>query len=321
MKNRPVHENLDTSFVNLSALVRHLQRRQFVGNIRVELSGYEADILLTAGNKLTVREYDRIAGRIAEGEEAMQRLLIRAREPGGIINVFQAIEESLMSAQEKKLITEPPRKVIAQNPLETTANANEKNFNSVVVQNIELELPDLPVGQNGKIETAASQKLPTQNGTPQPKSPLPLEFSNQVEAKARQTNQLAPQDWQTLLGLTAELLQTVDDGLAKANLDFSSAFDKARSEIALDYPFLNPKAGIFDYQYGIITMKEQTSAKIFVAGINETLRRLLDKLAKHPKFANIYRNLTQNILALTNARRPLYNKFSITPQLEKIIGA
>ena len=67
-------------------------------------------------------------------------------------------------------------------------------------------------------------------------------------------------------------------------------------------------------------MNEQANAKIFVAGINETLRRLLDKLAAHPKFSNLYRALTQNILALINARKPLYDKFSITPQLEKTIG-
>ena len=71
MNNRPIHENLDTSYVNLSALVRYLRRRQFVGNIRIELSGYEADITLTATNEMRVREHDRIAGRVSEGEEAL----------------------------------------------------------------------------------------------------------------------------------------------------------------------------------------------------------------------------------------------------------
>src|SRR5215213_7935864 len=94
MKNRPIHENLDTSFVNLSALLRYLQRRQFVGRIRVELSGYEAEIVLLEGNKMKVHEHDRIAGRIGEGAEALQRLLIRAREPGGTINVYQTTPEA-----------------------------------------------------------------------------------------------------------------------------------------------------------------------------------------------------------------------------------
>jgi hypothetical protein len=101
MNNRPIHENLDTSYVNLSALVRYLRRRQFAGNVRVELSGYEADISLTATNEMRVREHDRIAGRVAEGEEALQRILIRAREPGGIINVYQAFSEETAPIIEK----------------------------------------------------------------------------------------------------------------------------------------------------------------------------------------------------------------------------
>jgi hypothetical protein len=105
MKNRPIHENLDTSFVNLSALVRYLRRREFAGNIRIELSGYEADIALKAG-EIRVREHDHIAGRISEGDEALQRLLIRTREPGGIINVYQAVEEAAAVIEKPTLLLE-----------------------------------------------------------------------------------------------------------------------------------------------------------------------------------------------------------------------
>ena len=93
MNTRPLHENLDTSFVNLAALIRHLRQRQFVGKVRVELRGYEADVILTTGNEMRVLERDCVAGRISEGEEALQRLLIRARESGGAIHVHQKIEE------------------------------------------------------------------------------------------------------------------------------------------------------------------------------------------------------------------------------------
>ncbi len=69
--------------------------------MRVELGGYEADVILTAENGLKVREHDLITGRISEGEEALQRLLIRAREPGGIIHVYQTIEETAKPSIEK----------------------------------------------------------------------------------------------------------------------------------------------------------------------------------------------------------------------------
>ena len=92
MKKQPIHQNLNTSFVNVGALVRYLRGLQFVGSIRIELSSYEADIIFTISNKITAREYDHIAGRISHGEHALQRILIRAKEPHGRIHVYKAVE-------------------------------------------------------------------------------------------------------------------------------------------------------------------------------------------------------------------------------------
>ncbi len=278
MNNRPIHENLDTSFVNLSALVKYLRRRQFVGNVRIELSSYEADIVLTAENGLKVREHDQITGRISEGEEALQRLLIRAREPGGIIHVYQTVEEM-----------EKPAPIIEEKSVALASPQNEKLTEDAPKPNL---------------------KLPK----------FPFELSNRVEAKAKQTN-LSPQDWNMLLDLTGELLRTIDKSLAEANLNFSTAFEKARIEISGDYPFLSPISGVFDYKNGKVSMEEQVSATLFVASINETLRRILEKLGKNQKFADTHHNTTQKILALIHRHKPLYDKFSITPQLEKIVGA
>ncbi len=283
MKNRPIHENLDTSFVSLSALVKYLRRRQFLGNVRIELNGYEADIVLTAENGLKVREHDQITGRTSEGEEALQRLLIRAREPGGIIHVYQMVEETVKSLVEK------PSPIIEEKPVAVNLPQNEKITEDVPKPNL---------------------KLPK----------FPFELSNRVEVKAKQPN-LSPQEWRMLLDLTAELLSTIDKSLAEANLNFSTAFEKARIEISRDYPFLSPISGVFDYKNGKISMEEQVSPTLFVASINETLRRILEKLGKNQKYSDVHHATTQKILALIHTRKPLYDKFSITPQIEKIIGA
>lgn len=318
MKNRPVHENLDTSFVNLPALVRHLRGENFAGNICVELKDYDADIILAADGSIKARKYDRAAGRVAEGEEALQRVLIRAREPGGVIHVFRAIEEIKEQATNKlEVSAQEGERIVGQKSFKTSIDETDKSSKPFHVQNIKLNLPAANANQNGRTQTITRPKPAIETNAPKPQ--LPFEFTNRVEDKARQTN-LAPEDWRTLLNLTAELLTTIDDVLAKANLDFSSAFEQARLEVSADYPFLHPKSSVFDYKNGKITMSEQTNHKIFVAGINETLRRVLDKLAKHPKFSNLYRTLAQNILALLTARKPLYDKFSITPQLEKTIS-
>lgn len=299
MKNRPLHENLDTSFVNLSALVRHLRRREFAGNIRVELSGYEADIALTAAGEMRVREYDRIAGRISEGEEAMQRLLIRAREPGGIINVYEEAEEFAP-------------------PLEELIEIIEKLPVAVVEKQTVVSVAAQTPHQNGNSKTAQVKSQAVENGSGQPPK-FPFELSNKYEAKAKQQT-LSAEDWQMLLNLTAELLNTIDASLGEANLEFAAAFEKARYEIAHDYPFLNPSSNAFDYKNGKIIVRRQINAKLFAASINEALRRILDKLGRNPKFLNIYFITTQKIAGLIEKRKPLYDKFFITPQLEKTIG-
>jgi hypothetical protein len=295
MKNRPIHENLDTSFVNLSALIRYLRRRNFVGKVNVQLNNYEAEIILEEGNQLKVREHDQLAGRVAEGDAALQRLLVRSREAGGTINVFQFTEES-KSAE-----------VIAQ------VATNGNGLSKIAVNPINMPSKPLDV----EVAKEADKQLQTNKAPSLPN--FPFNLSNSVEQKAKQ-NGTSPQDWQTILQLTSELLWTFDTSLAEANLNFSAAIRKAQSEISTDYPFFDPNDGIFIYQNGKITMQEQVSGKLYVAGLNEILRRMSDKLGSNPKFAETYRQTIQRLIALIRQRKPHYDKFSITPQLEKILG-
>lgn len=285
MKSYPIHENLDTSFINLSALIKYLRRQYFNGRISVEFGDYEAEIvLLEDGSGLTIREHDRVSGRVGEGEEALQRLLIRARQSGGIVNVYRQL---------------------AENPAVINANGN-----SVEEHTVSTEPP--PVSQTG---------LKTPDRSANPAEPeFPFRLSNNVENRARQ-NILAPDDWQTLLDLTGELLGTIDRTLAGEGLNFKTAFQKASAEIAGDYPFLHQGKAIAHYTEGKFTMKEQTGAAIFVGGIMEILRRIMEKLGANPKFAEIYRQTVQEILAQMRKNKSLYDKFSITAPLEKIIGA
>ena len=91
--NLSVYEDLNTSFVNLGALLRYLEARGFAGQVRVSLDDYEADITLRAGEKPLVRERDRTTGRVDEGEAALQRLLVRAMDAGGRIDVYREAGE------------------------------------------------------------------------------------------------------------------------------------------------------------------------------------------------------------------------------------
>jgi hypothetical protein len=88
-RSRVVHQNLDTAYVSLAALVRYLQQRDFEGRVHVELDEYDADIYLAARERPRARERDHVTGREAEGEAALQRIFVRASEPGGRVSVFE----------------------------------------------------------------------------------------------------------------------------------------------------------------------------------------------------------------------------------------
>ena len=98
-KARPLHENLDTAYVNLAALLRYLQGRDFNGRIHIELDEYDGDIYLAARRPVTARERDHATGREDTGESALQRILVRASEPGGLISVFASAGEAAGASQ------------------------------------------------------------------------------------------------------------------------------------------------------------------------------------------------------------------------------
>jgi hypothetical protein len=116
-KNRPIHENLDTAYVNLAALLRHLRGRDFVGRVHVLLDEYEADVSLDGESAPRVREINHADGREGEGEAALQRLLVRAREPGGRISVYErAGDDEELSEGASSAAGGPPQPVRSPAP-------------------------------------------------------------------------------------------------------------------------------------------------------------------------------------------------------------
>jgi hypothetical protein len=90
-RGRALHENLDTAYVNLAALLRYLQQRDFNGRVHVELDEYDGDIYLTAREAVRARERDHVTGREDVGQSALQRILVRASEPGGRVSVYEGV--------------------------------------------------------------------------------------------------------------------------------------------------------------------------------------------------------------------------------------
>src|SRR5918999_815621 len=105
---RIVYENLDTSFVNVWALLRYLSQRSFIGRVHVELENYSADVFVNGSETPMVREIDRDAGTDVVEEAALHRLVLRVRESSGSINVYEGAEESIPPKIESEPAFPPP---------------------------------------------------------------------------------------------------------------------------------------------------------------------------------------------------------------------
>jgi hypothetical protein len=132
-KERPIHEHLDTAYVNLAALLRYLRARDFAGRVHIEMQEYEAEVFLDGvGTVPRVREINRASGREAEGDAAYQRLMVRAQEPGGRINVYESTNEEDTAGEEHA--------VFSTSETSTTPQALEEDES---VEPTEIAWPDL----------------------------------------------------------------------------------------------------------------------------------------------------------------------------------
>lgn len=265
MNRLPIHQNLNTSFVNLTALVRFLHDLQFVGSIHVELSSYEADIIFTPSNKMQAREFDHFAGRSSQGERAFQRILIRAKEPCGRISVYPGI------------------------------GASTAFYGRTFV--------DKSISKSARMTITGRSDTPVAS----------LMLTTGVQRKSAE-------NWSKVLNLTAELLKTIEESLAKANLHFSDAFRNACALNAEDYPFVNPQADIFAYKNGEFKVRDNIDIEIFTEAVANALARVFERLREEPKFAKPLLFTTHRIRALLIERRTDFDKFSITTKLKKVVG-
>jgi hypothetical protein len=120
---RVLYENLDTSFVNVWALLRYLSQRSFIGRVRVELENYSADVFVNGSETPLVHEIDRDAGTDVVEEAALHRLVLRVRESSGSINVYEGVSESIPPQTAPALESPPPADEIAAEPAAATPEA------------------------------------------------------------------------------------------------------------------------------------------------------------------------------------------------------
>ena len=244
---RTVHENLDTAYANLAALVRYLEARDFTGLVHVELEEYGGDLFLHAGRETRARERNYATGQVSEGAEARQRLLVRASEPGGLVSVYEGETE-------------------------------------------EAERRDWTAALGGEA--------------------APAPGASAEEAERRE-----------LLQLSGELLGSVERAVLVAGGDFATALHEARVSLTEDFPFLDPLSRRFEYEDGTVRLHAEPSAGLYVSGINEALRRVVERVATVEHKIGVRKDVVRELSTFLRRRQSALARCKFTrQQFERIAG-
>ena len=129
-----------------------------------------------------------------------------------------------------------------------------------------------------------------------------------------------PENWTEVLSLISELLRTVDESLSKSNINFPDAFRNACGFISTEHPFLDPDSDVFSYLDGFISVRQRLSTADMASGIVVALGRIMDRLREDAYFGNVYHLTMHRVRVLANRRKPQFDKYAITNQLQRVIG-
>lgn len=248
-KFRPVYERLDTAFVNLGALLYYLQQRAFTGRVHVVLDEYEADVLLGENGTSLVREKDHATGHTTESTDALPRLLVRAREPGGLITVYE----------------------------DTLGEATD----------------DAGAIESGETEAEA------------------------IDATAQLPEEI---EWRDLLRLSGEIIEAIERAALSANVNFTQIFGAAQLELADDFAFFDPSTRNFEYAHATVRLHANPGLKVYVAGLSECLRRVVEKMARGAQARHLRERVALELAVLARRRQTQLARFKLAQQFDRIAG-
>lgn len=302
-KSHVVYENLDTTFVNLWALLRNLSQRGFIGRVHVELKDYTADIFMTGSATPLVHEIDHAAGTDTLEEGALHRLVLRVRETPGTIAVFEGPDEAAANAEPKKTAdvlrdsgeTELPRHYLPDAHTETQADSgSETEAPSEMESPPSLASFDSPTLKDVNDENRSSVN-----------PPAATEPFDEIE-------------WSAIVKASGELIGGVERALTGS--DFASLFNAVRVELSDDYTFLDPMTGEFTYTNSVVTLTSAMPDSSYVIGLSEALRRVVDRVATGDYARRIRERVALELFSVVRKRKEILTRSGFLMQLDRIAG-
>lgn len=309
-KSRVVYENLDTTFVNLWALLRSLSQRGFVGRVRVEVKDYTADVFMTGSSAPLVHEIDHAAGTDTLEEAALHRLVLRARGVPGTISVFEGADESV-AVQSTAGGTGVPPANHAQDARATTET--EAASASLDKPNL---TPEIETPRSRTDGPAASESV---HGSIESETPAFLSTAA-AEPLVGDDTPMDEVEWNAVVKASGELIGGVERALTSVDADFGSLFGAARLELADDYTFLDPMSDGFTYSNSVVTLTGELPANSYVAGLSEALRRVIDRVAAGDRARRVRERVALELFSVARKRKEILARSGFRAQLDRIAG-
>jgi len=312
-KSRVLYDNLDTTFVNLWALLRKLSGRGFIGRVHVELKDYTADVFMTGSNTPLVHEIDRVAGTDTLEEAALHRLVLRVRETPGTISVFEGPDEavSVQSTASQQFNS------VALDPI-SSSGAGDLAVHYEPEEQTETEPP---AGDEPTLTPAFESPPPP--SLPESEPHAPVAERNFAVAPAQSVDAAEPIDeieWGAIVKVGGELVAGIERAVSGAGADFAPLFNAARLGLADDYVFLDPLSGQLSYANSVLTLTGVVPASSFVSGLSEALHRVVDRVASGDRARRVRERAALELFSVARKRNEILARSGFLSQLDRIAG-
>ncbi len=112
----------------------------------------------------------------------------------------------------------------------------------------------------------------------------------------------------------------VERALNRAEVDFTSLFNAARLELADDYTFLDPMSDALSYRNSAVTLSREIPVNVFVAGISEAMRRVVDRIATGDRARRLRERVALELFSVARKREEILTRSGFRSQLDRIAG-
>lgn len=282
-----LYQDLDTAFVNIWSLLRKLTERGFIGRVRVDLPDYSADVFMDGSATPQVREIDRATGTETIAEGSLHRLVLRARETPGRINVFEGPTES-----------SPP----AQRAAEGLTAPEESQPSPAMIE---------------KEEPTVVPEISSMTSSTNDPFSIP-------DSSAFLKDDIYPtgsyQDWPAIMATSSALVSAVERAVNANGENFGNLFNRVRLQLADDYSFLDPMSRVFEYANGRAQLNSDVPLNIYISGLSEALRRCVERVAVGDRTRRVRERVALEMLAVARKHQDVLDRSGLQPQLDRIAG-